>query len=133
MWGIREGCERAAAQINDVELDFLRRVDERQRHDEGTQRHRLTGERAADDREVTGSARQVKGQHIAALLEREVAGTHREDERAALTPLLRHIAEALNRRQIRHELIEGVGNIERGQPHLVGGYPLASHLGDRDV
>ena len=133
---VRGACkagERTAAEVHDVELDFLRRVGQRQGLHDRTQRRRLTRLRAADQREVTARARQVEDEGLAALLERQVDRAQGHAQGAGLTPRARHEAELRVRAQVGHEGREGIRDLQRRQPHLVRRVALALHLLHGDV
>ena len=83
---IEHGRERAAAQVDDVDLHLRRRARQRQPHDQGAQRRRLPAERTADDGDVPAGAAQVDAVVLAALLQGDVGDTQGHHEVAALAP-----------------------------------------------
>ena len=128
-----ERREGPATEVEDVELRLLRRRRQRHARDDRAQQGALAAARAADDRDVAGRAGQVDAQGVAALLARPVDRPERHGERAEPPPLLRHQPEPRVHGQVGHQLVEGVGHVERRQPHLVGGRALADHVPDGDV
>ena len=124
---------KSTREIDNEELDFLRRMGQRQSHDNRAQCRGLTGERAAQDRHVTASTGEVVFQNLAPLFVRKVDDTHGDVQRSLRTPFVRDEAEFGIHSQVGHERIHGVGNIQRRQPHLVGRHTLALHARDRDI
>ena len=125
--------ERAAAEVEHVELALLRGRGHRQAGDHGAQQRALAAARAADDRRVAGRAGQRDRHRVAALLARTVDGAERDRQPAQAAPHRRDQAELRLLHEVGHQLVEGVGYVERRQPHLVGRRALADHPGDGDV
>ena len=124
---------KSTREIDNEELDFLRRVGQRQSHDNRAQCRGLTGKRAAQDRHVTAGTGKIVFQNLTPLLVRKVDDTHGDVQRSLCTPFVRDEAELGIHSQIGHERIHGVGNIQRRQPHLVSRHTLALHARDRDI
>ena len=83
---------------------------------------------------MAGGAAEVDRQRVAALLARPVDGAERDDEaaeRAPLPPRRRPSSGPVG--QVGHQLVEGVGYVERRQPDLVGRRAVAAHPVDGDV
>ena len=126
--------ERAAAEVEDVDLALERRGRERDGRDDGAG-HRASGPSAARRRPPRGrtprraAARRARGAARAAGRRcRPAARTEpRSRHRGA------HQAELGVRREVAEQLVHRVRHVERRQPHLVRGPALALHPRHRDV
>ena len=125
--------ERATTEVEHEELRLHRRRHQRHARHDAAQQRALAGPRAADDGDVAGRAGEVERHRVAALLARPVDGAERDDQAGDGAPLLRRQAELGVRGEVGHQLVEGVGHVERRQPDLVGLGALADHPGDGDV
>ena len=82
---------------------------------------------------MTAGPGEVDGQGVAALLARPVDRPERDGQSAQGAPLPRHEPDLGVGGEVRHQLVEGVGDVERRQPDLVGLRAEARHAPDRDV
>ena len=128
-----ERRERAAAEVEHEELRLQRGGDQRHARHDAAQERALARPRPADDGHVTGRAGEVERHGVAALLARAVDGAERDDQAGDVAPLLGDQAQVRVLGQVRHQLVERVGDVQRRQPHLVRLGTLADHLGHRDV
>jgi hypothetical protein len=129
----RQAGEGSAAEVEDEELRLQRGRGQRHPRHHRPQRGALAAARPADDRDVAGPAGQVHRQRVAALLARPVHGAQGHDEAAQRPPLPRHQPELRVDREVAHELVQGVGNVEWRQPDLVRLGTVADHVRDREV
>ena len=122
----RHGEHAAAAEVQAVELHFVRGVGERERRDQRAQQRRLAGLRTADDQHVAGRAGEVQVQHVTALLERLVHEADRHDQpaRARCTPARAGRAPAWRER--RQQLVQRGGSSSGGSHTWWAGGPWPS-------
>ena len=84
--------ERAATEVEAVELDLLRGVHQGQRRDQRPQHGRLAALRAADHADVARGAGQVQPERVAPLVERPVDDADRRVQLPAALPARRGVA-----------------------------------------
>ena len=120
---VRQRCQRgqrAAAEVEAVELDLLRRVHQRERGDQGPQHRRLAAARRADDADVARGAGKVQPHRVAPLLERPVDDP---GDRAAACRAMPGPSAVQPRCGVvesgRQQLVERRRLVERRQPDLV--------------
>ena len=78
-------------------------------------------------------AGEVERHGVAALLARAVDGAERHHQARDVAPARRDQAEVGVLDEVGHQLVEGVGHVERRQPDLVGRHALADHPLHGDV
>lgn len=111
---VHRRAQGAAAEVEPVELDFLRGVGERERADEGAQQRGLAGPGAADDQEMAGGSGEVVGEDFAALFEGLVDQAEGDGQPAG-GAVGRGVQAAFGRgRQGGQELVEGGSLVQRG-------------------
>ena len=128
-----ERGEGAAAEVQDEDLRLLGRGGQRHAGDDGAQQRALAAARTADHRDVPAGAGEVDGQGVAALLAGPVDGAERHHQPAQPAPVRGDQAELGVLGEVAHQLVEGVGHVERRQPDLVGRRSLADHVLDGHV
>ncbi len=115
--------ERAAAEVEAVELDFAGGVGEREGHDEAAQHGRLAALRAARDGDVAAGRGEVHHERLAALVEGLVDEADGDPQLAGAQPAGRGQAAHRVDGEAAEEFVERGGGAERRQPHPVGGRP----------
>ncbi len=125
--------ERAAAEVEHVELHLERGVRQGERGDHRAQHSALAGPRGADHGHVARRAAQLHGEVLPPLLQRPVDRAERDGEGAGGAPAGGHETEARVHDEVGHELVERAGHDQRRQPHLVRGRALALHPLHGDV
>ena len=124
--------ERAAAEVEHVELRLQRRRG--QRHARDVVRSRvLLLLRAAHDRDVAASAAEVDGEGVAALFAGPVDGAERHHQTAGAAPPRETSPRSGCSLRSVINVSRGVRHVERRQPDLVRGRPLAGHVPHGDV
>jgi hypothetical protein len=122
-----------SAEVEHVELGLQWGPCQRKAADQGAQQGALATARPTDDRDMSPGAGKVDGQGVASLVAGTVHGAEGHRQPAAGAPLPRDQTEVGVGRQVWHQPVEGVGEVERRQPDPVGLGAEPDHPAHRDL